>query len=104
MSTLTDLVINNVVFTQKYFFLSITNLIMLGSDFLDPHFAMLNIGDCISTLHCADYMHTNSLSYDPVYDKCLMKIVVPATTGVSYKQFRKEVKKNSPAYIVIVQH
>ena len=41
-----DLVIENVIFTQQCLVLPITNPIILGSDFLDTHFAMLDIGDC----------------------------------------------------------
>ena len=62
------LAIDNVIFTQQCFVLPITNPIILGSDFLDTHFAVLDIGDCIITLHCADYMLTTSLTHDPVYD------------------------------------
>ena len=45
-----DLVIDNVIFTQQCFFLPITNPIILGSDFLDAHFAALDIGDSTITL------------------------------------------------------
>ena len=41
-----DLVIENVIFTQQCFVLPSTNPIILGSDFLDIHFAVLDIGDC----------------------------------------------------------
>ena len=40
-----DLVIDNVTFTQQCFVLPITNPIILGSDFLDIYFAVLDIGD-----------------------------------------------------------
>ena len=63
-----DLVINSVVFTQQCFVLPITNPIILGSDFLDTHFAVLDIGHHTITLHCADYMLTTNLTCDPVYD------------------------------------
>ena len=63
-----DLVIDNVVFTQPCFVLPITNPIILGSDFLDTHFTVLDLGDHIITLHYTDYMLTTSLTYDPVYD------------------------------------
>ena len=49
-----DLVIENVIFIQQCFFLPITNPIILGSDFFDTHFAVLDIGDRTITLHCAD--------------------------------------------------
>ena len=63
-----DLVIKNVIFTQQCFVLPITNPIILGSDFLDTHFAVLDIGDSTITLRCADYMLTTSLTRDPVHD------------------------------------
>ena len=63
-----NLVIENVVFTQQCFVLPITSPIILGSDFLDTHFAVLDIGDCTITLHCTDYMLTTNLTHDPVYD------------------------------------
>ena len=63
-----DLVIKNVIFIQQCFVLPITNPIVLGSDFLDIYFAVLDIGDCTITLHCADYILTTSLTYDPVHD------------------------------------
>ena len=62
-----ELVIENAIFTQQCFVLPITNPIILGSDFLDTHFAVLDIGDCTITLHCADYMLTTSLTHDPVH-------------------------------------
>ena len=63
-----DLVIKNVVFTQKCFFLPRTNPIILESDFLDTHFAVLDIGDGTITLHCADYTLTTSLTHDPIHN------------------------------------
>ena len=63
-----DLVINNVIFTQQCFVLLITNPIILGSYFLDIHFAVLEISGHTITLHCIDYMLTTSLTHDPVYD------------------------------------
>ena len=62
-----DLVIENVIFTQQCFVLPIPNPIRLGIDFLDIHFAVLDIGDHTITLHCSDYMLTTSLTNDPVY-------------------------------------
>ena len=44
------------------FVLPITNPIILGSDFLDTHFAVLDIGDCTITLYCTDYTLTTSLT------------------------------------------
>ena len=63
-----DLVIKILIFVQQCSFLPITNPIILGSNFLDTHFAVLDIGDCTITLHCADYMMTTSLTHDPIYD------------------------------------
>ena len=63
-----DLIIENIIFTQHCFALPITNPIILGSDFLDTYFAMLDIGDHTITLHCTDYTLTTSLTCDPVYD------------------------------------
>ena len=63
-----DLVINNVIFTQQCFALPITNLIIRGSDFLDTHFAVLDIGDYTITLHCDDYTLTTSLTHDSLHD------------------------------------
>ena len=63
----------------------ITNPIMLGSDFLDTHFAVLDIGDSTITLYCADYMLTTNLTRDYVYDYHLTKIDVPATMEILYK-------------------
>ena len=71
-----DLVIENVILTKHYFVLPITNPIILGSDFLDTYFAIVDISDRTITLCCTDYMLTTSLTYDPVYDLCLEKIVV----------------------------
>ena len=62
-----DLVIQNVIFTQQCFVLPITNPIILGSDFLDTHFAVLDIVDSTLTLHCTDYMLTTSLTHDSVH-------------------------------------
>ena len=63
-----DFVIENVIFTQKCFILPITNPNILVSDFLDTHFAVLDIGDRTITLHCADYTLTTSLTRDLVHD------------------------------------
>ena len=63
-----DLVIDNVIFTQQCFVLPITNSNMLGNNFLDTHFAVLDISYHTITLHCADYMLNTSLTYDPVHD------------------------------------
>ena len=63
-----DLIFDNVIFTQQYFILPITNPIMLGSDFLNTQFAVLNIGNHTINLHCTDYMLTTSLTHDHVYD------------------------------------
>ena len=63
-----DLIVENVIFTQQCFLLPITNPIILGSDFLDTHFPVLDIGDHIITLCCTDYMLTTSLTCNPVYD------------------------------------
>ena len=62
------LVIDYIVFIQQCFVLPITNSIILGSDFLDTHFTVLDLGDCTITLCCADYTLTTSLSHDPVYE------------------------------------
>ena len=97
-----DLVIENVIFTQRYFVLPITNPIILGSDFLDTYFTVLDMGDHTIILGCADYMLMSSLTYDSVYDWCLMKIAAPAATKVLYKQFCKEIKKNTLMYISVV--
>ena len=63
-----DLVIDNVIFTQQWFVLPITNPIILGSNSLYTHFAVLDIGDHTITLHCTNYMLTTSLTHDPVYN------------------------------------
>ena len=65
---------------------------------------MIGIGDYTITLCCTDYMLTTSLAHDPVYDQHLAKKVALATDEVWYKQFRKEMQKNTPIYIAIVQH
>ena len=62
---------------------------MVGSDFLDTQFAVLDIGDCTITLHCADYMLTTSLTHDSISDWRLVKIVTPDTTETLCKQFKK---------------
>ena len=62
-----DLAINNVVFTQKCFVIIITNSIILGSDFLDTQFAVLDKGLCAITLLYTDYMLTTSFSHDPIH-------------------------------------
>ena len=41
---------------------------MLGSDFLDTHFAVLDIGDCTITFCYADYTLTTSLTHNLVHD------------------------------------
>ena len=76
------LVIDNVTFTQQCFVLPITGTIILGSDLLEIYFAMLDIGDCTITLHCAFHMLTTSLTHDPVHDYHLAKIVALATTEI----------------------
>ena len=60
------LLIDNVIFTQQCFVLPITNPIILGSDFLDTHFAVLDIDNHTITLCCADYMLTTSLTHNPL--------------------------------------
>ena len=77
---------------------------MLGIDFLDTHFAVLGIGDHIMTLHCTDYMITTSLTCDPAHDWCFERIVVLAATEILYKQYRKEIWKNTLMYIAIVHY
>ena len=62
------LVIENVIFTQKCSVLPITNPIILGSDFLGTHFAVLDIGNHTITLHCTDYMLTTSLTHGSIHD------------------------------------
>ena len=99
-----DLVINNVIFTQEYFVLPITNPIILGSDFLNTHFTVLDIGDHTITLHCDDNMLTTSLTHDLLLDWCLAKIVALVATGVLYKKIWKEMEKNTPTYITLVQY
>ena len=66
-----DLVIESVIFPQQCFVLPITNPIILGSDFLDIYFAMLDTSDHTITLHCTYYMLTTSLTHNPVYDSTL---------------------------------
>ena len=63
-----NLVLNNAIFIQQCFVLPITNPIILGIDFLDTHFAVVNIGVCTITLGYADYMIPTSLNHDPVHD------------------------------------
>ena len=63
-----DLDIDNVILTWQYFSLPITNPIILGNDFLDTHFAVLDVGDHTITLYCTDYTLTTSLTHDPVYN------------------------------------
>ena len=63
-----DLVIDSMFFTQQSFVPLITNSIILVSDFLNTHFAVLDIGDHTITLHCTDYMLTTSLTHDPVHN------------------------------------
>ena len=59
----------------------------MGNDFLDTNFSLLDIGDCTITLHCTNYMFTTSLTYDPVHDYYLIKMVVLAAMEISYKKF-----------------
>ena len=63
-----NLVIDYVIFIQQCFVLPITNPIILGSNFLDTHFFVLDISDCTITLSYADYMLTTSLTGDPVHN------------------------------------
>ena len=63
-----DLIIDNAIFTQQYCVLPITNHIIMGSDFLETNFAVLDIDNCTITLCCANYMLTTSLICDPVRD------------------------------------
>ena len=63
-----DLVRKYVNFIQKCFVRPITNPIILGSDFLDTHFAVLDIGDCTITLCCTNYKLTTSLTHNPIHD------------------------------------
>ena len=88
-----DLVIQNVIFTQQCFVLPITNPMVLGSDFLDTRFAVLDIGDSTITLHCADYMLNTSLTHDPVHDYLLTNIVAPAIIEVSYKYSKRKCRR-----------
>ena len=80
-----DLITDNVVFTRKCFVLPITNPIILGNDFLDIYFTVLDIGDHIIILHCADCMLSSSLTHNSAHDWQLVRILVPATTEVLYK-------------------
>ena len=79
------LVTENVVFTQQCFILPITNPIILGSDFLDTHFAVLDIGDYTITFGYADYTLTTSLTHNLVHDQFREKIVTLAAIKVLYK-------------------
>ena len=63
-----DLVIDIVIFTQQCFVLPITNPSILGSDFLDIHFSVLDIGDSTIIFHCVDCMLTTSLTCDSIHD------------------------------------
>ena len=63
-----DLVIGNVAFIQQCFVLLIANPIVLGSHFLDTHFAVLDIGNHPITLCCADYMLSTSLTHNTIHD------------------------------------
>ena len=63
-----DLVFKNFIFTLQCFVLPNTNPIILGSDFLDTLFSVLDIGDHTITLCCTDYTLTTSLTRDPVYN------------------------------------
>ena len=63
-----DLVLKNVICTQQCFVLPITSPIILESDFLDTHFAVLDIGDYNITLHYADYTLTTSLIHNSIYN------------------------------------
>ena len=92
------------IFTQQCFVLTITNPIILGSDFLETHSAVLDIGDHIITLHCADYMLTTSLTHDLVHNYCLVKIVLPAAIEISCKQISKKIQKNTLIYNTVLQH
>ena len=65
--TILDLVIESIIFTQQCFVLAIMNTIILGSDFLDTYFAVLDIGNRTITLCYTDYMLTTSLTHDPVH-------------------------------------
>ena len=99
-----DLVINNVIFIQQCFILPITNPIILGSDFLDICFAVLDIGDNTITLHCTDYKLTTSLTCNSVHYQYLAKIVILATTEILHILFRKKIQKDTLMYAAIVQH
>ena len=63
-----DLVIENVIFLQQYFVLPITNPIILGNNFQDIYFVVLDISNHTMTLHCTAYMLTTSLTCDLAYD------------------------------------
>ena len=63
-----DLVVENIIFTQQCSLLLLTDPIILGSNILETHFAMPDIGDSTITLHFADYILTTSLTHDPVHD------------------------------------
>ena len=78
------LILENVIFYIAMFCLPITNPIILGSDFLDTHFTVLDIGNCTITLHCVDYILTTSLAYNPVYIYNLAKIIVLVATRIFY--------------------
>ena len=78
------------ILIQQCFVLSITNSIILGSNFLYTHFAVLDIGNQTITLHCTDYTLINCLTHDLVHDLHQAKMAAPANTEISYKQFRKE--------------
>ena len=99
-----DLVTENIIFTQQCFILPITNPIILGGDFLDTHFTVLDVGDCTINLYGTDYMLITSLTHDPVCNKHLENIVSPATTEILYKKIRKKVWKDIPIYIATVQY
>ena len=64
--TTLDLVINSIISINQCFICPITNPIILGSDFLDTQFAMLDIGDRIITLCYTDYTLTTSITCNPV--------------------------------------
>ena len=63
-----NLKIDNLILTKQCFVLPITNPIILGSDFLEIHFSVLDIGDCTITLRSTNYMLTTSLTHYSIYN------------------------------------
>ena len=103
-ATTINLKIDSIVFRLQCYILPTTIAIILRSEVLDIHSAVLNLGNYKILLNCANYILTVSLTYEPTQNKHLASIAILATKELLYKEYKKGVWNNIPLYAIVMQH